>query len=265
MDLFDAYYLGTLIEYLRSMSYILPIVKTRKVTEELTVLDTFREVEKILEYAEIEGLIEDKVCYWKNRLGRDYRSNQTLKKKDAEEIRNDAKAMDELLCTEILNRPALELCYRGRLDSKELLRTSEGKRSALFNIKTWKELPKIAKSDFADSATCLLTGASTPAAMVCLRGMEAVIRKYYRTKIGDPKRKGLFDLIDELKKLPNANKSLLGYLDYIRAEKRNFAQHPNRIFTQEEAERVFMQIVNAVHDLYSTSDNLKSQSKSKSL
>ena len=58
LDLFDAYYLGTLIEYLANSRYIFPIVKTRKATEELTILDTFREIKKFLDYAEIEWFID---------------------------------------------------------------------------------------------------------------------------------------------------------------------------------------------------------------
>lgn len=45
------------------------------------------------------------------------------------------------------------------------------------------------------------------------------------------------------------NKQLILYMDYIRSEKRNIAQHPTRIFTQKEAERMFMEIVCATHDI----------------
>jgi len=251
LDLYLAYRLGTLVEYLGNSKYILPIVKTRKSTDFLPVLHAFREIRDLLPEFDIEDLIEDRVCYWINRLGRDYKSNQRLTRKDSEEISADGLLLADLFSTELINQVKLELVYNGCLNIEDLLQTSKGKRSVIFDSKIWKKLPKIAKSDFSQGAICLLAGAYTPAAMVCLRGMEEVIRDYYRIKIGEPRRKKLFDLIDELKKLPNANKQLLGYLDYIRAEKRNFAQHPNKIFTQKEAESIFTLIVNAVHDLYS--------------
>lgn len=249
-----AYYLGTLFESLKSTEYISLLVKTRKKTEELTLLDTFRQIEDALDYFEIEGLIEDKVLYWKNKLKREYKSDQYLKKKDSEELKKDVITLDEMLFSEFINRPILELNHKGLLNPKELLKTSEGKPSAVFDAKIWKRLPKIAKSDFSDSAKCLLTEAATPAAMVGLRGIEAIIRKYYSVRISDHKKKPLADLIKDLRALPETNKKLLGYLDYIRAEKRNLAQHPNKTFTQKEAERIFMEIVNAVHDIYSDID-----------
>ena len=96
----------------------------------------------------------------------------------------------------------------------------------------------------------MLAGAYTAAAMVCLRGMEEIIREYYTQQIGDPKRKGLFDLIEELRKLKTTNKNLLGYLNFIRSDKRNMAAHPNKIFNEEETERIFMHITAAIPDIY---------------
>ena len=58
-------------------------------------------------------------------------------------------------------------------------------------------------------------------------------------------------LIKEMRELPDANKKLLDYMDYLRSEKRNLAQHPNKTYSQGEAERVLMEIINAVHDIFS--------------
>ena len=43
---------------------------------------------------------------------------------------------------------------------------------------------------------------------------------------------------------------MLNNLDFLRSEKRNIAQHPEKIFSQKEAERIFMDIISAVHDIY---------------
>ena len=255
LDLYLAYRLGTLVEYLGNSKYVLPIVKTRKTTENLPILHAFREIRDLLAEFDIGDLIEDKVCYWINRLGRDYKSNQQITEDDSKEISSDGSSLADLFTNELLTQTTLELVYDGCLNIEDLLQTSKGKRSVIFDRKIWTKLPKIAKSDFSQGATCLLAGAYTPAAMVLLRGMEEIIRKYYRSQIGAPEKKSLFDLIDELKKIPKANTKLLGYLDFIRAEKRNFAAHPTKIFTQVEAERIFMHIVNAVHDIYSELDN----------
>ena len=147
-------------------------------------------------------------------------------------------------------RPFIEF-KKGALNQKALIFTSEGKPSNIFDKKVWKALPKIAQSDFSDAAKCLLVEASTPATMVALRGIEAVIRRYYAQKTKKAsEKKNLGSIIKELHKTPQANKKLLDYLDYIRSEKRNIAPHPDKVFTQREAERIFMEIVSATHDIY---------------
>jgi phage-related protein len=77
------------------------------------------------------------------------------------------------------------------------------------------------------------------------------VRDYYTNKTGkDSGKRSLGEILDELKSLPQINRKFLGYMDYIRSEKRNMAQHPTRVFGQREAERTLMEIVNAVHDIY---------------
>jgi hypothetical protein len=65
-----------------------------------------------------------------------------------------------------------------------------------------------------------------------------------------PERKNLGMIVQELHKVPQINRKLLDYLDYIRSEKRNIAQHPDKIFTKRESERIFTEIVSATHDIY---------------
>jgi hypothetical protein len=87
--------------------------------------------------------------------------------------------------------------------------------------------------------------------MVALRGMEAVIRKYYNLKTKKPAgRQNLGNIIDQLRIVKGINKRLIEHMDYIRSEKRNIAQHPNKIYSQREAERIFMEIVSATHDIF---------------
>ncbi len=258
MGLYEAYDLGACIESLKSAEYLSTVVKTRKKTEDLSLLETFRQIDIILKVLGIEGNISDKTIYWVNKLESEYKSDQELRKKDSEELSKDVEALDDMSFRELIDRPVLELSHKGALNPKALLKTSRGEHSAIFDKKIWTRLPDIAKSDFSDCAKCLLTEAPTPASMVGLRGIEAIIKQYYEIKIGNPKKMMLGQMIKELRDLPNANKKLLGYLDYLRSEKRNLAQHPNKLFTQKEAERIFMEIINAVHDIYCDIDNQKS-------
>jgi hypothetical protein len=187
---------------------------------------------------------------WIRKLDRTYKRGQKIKKQDGKGLSEEADRWQDLIYKELCARPCIEF-QKGALNQKALVLTSEGKPSRVFDKKVWKDLPEIAKSDFSDAAKCLLVEASTPATMVALRGMEAVVREYYTLKTKKaPQKKNLGTIINELHKMAEVNKKLLGYLDYIRSEKRNIAQHPDRIFTQREAERIFMEIVNATHDIY---------------
>ena len=108
----------------------------------------------------------------------------------------------------------------------------------------------LAKKDLNEAATCLLTQTWTAAVMVALRTVEDTIRAYYRTKVGkDPVNKGLKRLISKLEKLPDVPKLLLNYFDYIR-DVRNSADHPDKLFNQMEAHRLFHQAFGLIRTIY---------------
>lgn len=252
MDLYDTYVLGGDIEYFRNIKDLKEeIVKERKKTRSIPLLDILRRIWRDLIEYEINSAVQQIVFEWITKLERDYKAGQKLKEGDAKELSQEADRLDDLLGRELLNRPIIELTRKGCLNQKALLSTSRREPSPIFENKIWKKLPSIAQSDFSDAAKCLLVEASTPATMVALRGMEAVMREYYEFKKARKcGKKALGSIIKELRSLPDANAKLLGYIDYLRSEKRNFAQHPDRTFTQREAERIFMEIINAVHDIF---------------
>jgi len=216
-----------------------------------------------LGFLEICGIKDDDIVLnmreWMAKLERTYKKGQKISKKDGKELSQDADRWQALIDKELCARPCIEF-QKGALNQKALVDMSKGKPSSFFENDVWKELPKIAQSDFSDAAKCLLAGAATPATMVGLRGIEAVIREYYAAKTKkSTEKEDLFNIIKELEQMPQINKNLMGYIQYIRAEKRNIAQHPNRVFTQMEAERIFMEIVSATHDIYA--DILGSKSR----
>ena len=57
-------------------------------------------------------------------------------------------------------------------------------------------------------------------------------------------------MLDELLQRDDVNKTLVGHLNYIR-EKRNQAEHPEKIFDQSEAETTLLAVINATRDIYS--------------
>lgn len=212
--------------------------------------DMLRQLGDFLIVCDIEDeIISSEIEEWIKRLNRKYRAGQTISKKDGKELSDDSDRWDDSIYKALCGKPCIEF-QKGALNQRALILTSRGKPSVIFETKVWRTLPKIAQSDYADAAKCLLVGASTPATMVALRGMEAVIRRYYflktKKKAG---KKNLGNIIEELRKIPDINEQLIAYMDYIRSEKRNIAQHPTRVFNQKEAERIFMEIVSATHDV----------------
>lgn len=251
MDLYDAFFLGGDIEYIKNVKDLEEeIVKVRKKTKLLSLLSILRRISRDLIEYDINDQMQEIVSDWITKFEREYKAGQKIKEADAEELSEDGDKLEGMISRELYNRPIVELTRKGALSQRALLATSDGLPSAIFNKKIWEKLSSIAKSDFSDAAKCLLVEASTPATMVALRGLEAVIRDYYSFKKGQEcGKKALGVIIRELRSLPDANTKLLGYIDYLRSEKRNLAQHPDKTFTQREAERIFMEIINAVHDI----------------
>ena len=143
---------------------------------------------------------------------------------------------------ELNERIVIEAFTEGTLNFKKLL--SGG--GNFFPDDVWNSLSEISMSDLNDACLCLLTQSWTPAVMISLRASEDSIRNLYKNKTGkDVKKKGWNTIINELKEMKEINPSLLNYLDYIR-EIRNTAEHPDKIFDQLEAERLFHQVVDMI-------------------
>jgi len=176
------------------------------------------------------------------RFDESYEEKEPLNNEDAEMITEKVKLWEDRIENELIERIIIEVFTEGTLNSKKLLLGGK----SFFPGDVWKTLSDISKSDLNDACNCLLTKSWTPAVMISLRASEDSIRKFYVFKTeNDPQRKGWKNILDELSKIQDINKTLLGYLDYIR-QIRNTAEHPDEIFDQMEAERVFHQVVNMI-------------------
>jgi ribosomal protein S17E len=110
-------------------------------------------------------------------------------------------------------------------------------------------LDEVTRKDLIDALTCILHLLPTPAAMISLRVAENLVRKYYTKitgNIGTGKTWG--DILNELEQSKKVKPSILGYLHYLK-DKRNEAQHPDKRFTQEESERIFIHIKELLEEL----------------
>jgi len=119
----------------------------------------------------------------------------------------------------------------------------------IFTEKLLSDLDELTRNDLIDSFLCIFNLLPTPAAMICFRATESIIRKYY-TKVTSKSATGKSwsILLDELKQNQRTNQALIGYLDYLR-NKRNEAEHPDKRFTQEESERVLIHVKGLLEEL----------------
>lgn len=95
-----------------------------------------------------------------------------------------------------------------------------------------------------------LAGFNSPTAtsMVLLRAAEGIVRNYYRKLTGKNTKKDWDKLLDDLVDNYKLPKSLSGYLHYLR-KKRNEVMHPGKKFTQEESERILINVKNLLEEI----------------
>ena len=143
----------------------------------------------------------------------------------------------------------LEPAKMGLLNQEQLYNASLLHSNEFFS-NTWLSMSEIERNDFSESARCLLAQSWTAAAMIALRGLESILRKYYTYKTNNEvKRRSMYTLIEELQDIAEISQTLLGYLNYLRGM-RNTAEHPDRTFSQIGAETVFTQVAGAVREIY---------------
>jgi hypothetical protein len=137
----------------------------------------------------------------------------------------------------------------GILNPEQLYNASSKNTNEFFG-NVWWNMSEIEREDFSESARCLLAQSWTSAAMIALRGLESILRKYYTFKTQqEVGKKGMYTLIDELQQIQGISQTLMGYLNYLRGI-RNTAEHPDRTFDQIGAETVFAQVAGAVREIY---------------
>ena len=115
----------------------------------------------------------------------------------------------------------------------------------VFDKELILQLDNRTKSDLFDGFYAILNLIPTPAVMILYRVAESIVRQYYELVTdGKAGRKDWNDMLDELrdkKKYPDVSKAFLSHSDWMRLN-RNDAEHPDKRYTQEESERVLLDI-----------------------
>ena len=134
-----------------------------------------------------------------------------------------------------------------RLDSKKLLNNV----SALFPSRVFGSLHEVAQYDFQEAGKCILFERPTAAAFHLMRGTEMVLRQFYRAKTGkDSGDTPWGPIIAELKKTEDRQlKPLYDHLNNIRENFRNPTQHPDKIYSIDEAQDLFGVCIDVVDQM----------------
>ncbi len=238
MNLLEVFVLGEQIEGIREWCVRRNQVKGRNglrarldwVTNEIERLDFALETRQLHE--------------WLDRLGR-YRGRTRLTEKDALELVQVIHSWATLIGKDLYDRPVIEV----NIQTLRPVDIAAGPR-AFVQYVTWKHLSRLTKSGLSDATKCLAVGASTASAMACFRVAEDIVRRYFAVKTHSKPPNNWKELLGRLLKAPDVKASLLGHLDYLR-DRRNEAEHPDRLFTQEQAERIFITVIDLLHEIYS--------------
>lgn len=240
------YIAGLWVQRLKDAKIILPNVKGL-----LGGLDFLQE---FLAENRIDDVHLKELSQWKEKLDSKYEDDVKIDKDDANELVVSSQEWDAVIIKKLEEKHAMEIELQSGLNPNELLKLADKQPSEFVPEEVWKKLTDIEKSDFSDAARCLLLGTATPSVMVALRGAEASIRNYYECKTKEtPGKKTWRQLTNKLKNQAQAlgiEDTFIGYLDYIGEAKRNFAQHPNKVYSLREAVVVFMQVIGFIEDVY---------------
>jgi hypothetical protein len=238
MEFLDVFRLGVELESLYSST-----VSRHKVKGKGPLLTKLKRITQDIEHLDFP-IATTQLHDWIDRL-RKYRGARRLTENDSTELREVLRSWRVLLEKELFDRRIVEVRAKN-LKAEDLV---QGPKS-FVKPEIWKRLSRIAKTGLSDATRALSAGAYTASVMVCFRVTEDVVRRYYTFKTGKKTRGSWKQLIDHLGKIQMASPSMVGLLNYLR-NRRNEAEHPDRIFSQEEAERAFVAVVDLIHEIYS--------------
>lgn len=260
-SLADIYWLGNIIQYCRlearSVTYG---NKKVYVKGEASIIEVLEEINTTLKQYNLTPLVQKDIQRRIKGLGDAYilgngqaslqnmlnPNSIYLTSGDANELTNDIKHWREVIRSSLendFNKPSQIIT--ALIDKSRLL---SGINSFL-NEDILKQLSDNNKNDLNDAINCILLNLPTPAAMITFRASEDILRLYYEKKtLNSSAGKRWFEIINELLNTKGIKKPLVDYLNYIR-DKRNEAEHPDKVFTQRECEHAFMQVVNLITDV----------------
>ncbi|HDY7443190.1 TPA: HEPN domain-containing protein [Vibrio vulnificus] len=164
----------------------------------------------------------------------------------AKDINNIVLSADGALDAELQLKKVLVVTPK-RFNSDMLLETP----SSLLAKGSWVELPDIAQQDFSSATRCVAMGLSTAAAFHLMRCVEEMVKQLYFSFVKTNRMKspmwGPMVKKLETKNNPKPSVELIETLDMIRRNFRNPTQHPDKIYSEDEAQDLLNSSIVAIN------------------
>ena len=239
----DIFECGLSIRYLQACTGLLPQVKG-----EGFILQSLEEIKTLFsKLGDMESIqaIQVKIGYLNNK----YDEKGEIDKRDAFSLKEEVTIWRDRLIVLLRKKKVVDIRKDCILNLEMLMEGAE----SFFEEKSWENFPDIVRNDLEEGCFCILTSASTAAAVMLLRAIEGMLREYYLAKTGNEIEGENFmdwkEIIDELKELPDKNIGLIDLLNYLRLNLRNPASHPDKIFRKKESEMLFAMVVNTLEEM----------------
>ncbi|ASJ14271.1 hypothetical protein A3L10_03620 [Thermococcus radiotolerans] len=268
IDLIDAYTIGTWTEYIRlARPEDLVVLPSGEVSDQkgkgyilwtLYLIQDFlkrKGLEHIIQYSELDELIS----YLHQKYASELESTpRNIDENDLRALRRTVEIIITLLQQELSKRKTIEIeVHKGILDYENLLSTG---LQPLFSYPeiVVNHIPEIVSHDLLESFKALLFDLPTASVMISLRAVEAAIRDLYFKLTNEDVNEvdsyptwnyALSEIQKQLEYRKIRSKRLEGYLDFLR-EIRNSAEHPDKVFEINEAERIFVESIHAIEEVY---------------
>ncbi len=137
-----------------------------------------------------------------------------------------------------------------RLGTEKLLNHMED----LFAPNVFEQLSAVAQYDFREAGRCIAFERATAAAFHLMRGIESILRQYFKAIVQPEKTDFSWgEMVYEVKKArdPRTDRNTLKHLDHIRSAFRNPTQHPDKIYDVQEAQDLFFIAIDVTNRMVS--------------
>lgn len=268
ISLIDAYTIGAWTEYIRLARpedlVVLPSGEVRDQKGKGYILWTLYLIRDFLERKGLDHIIQyseldDLIPYLYEKYASERESTpRKIDENDLRALKRTVEIIITLLQQELSKRKTVEIeIHKGILDYENLLSTG---LQPLFSYPetVFNNMSEIVSHDLIEAFRALLFNLPTASVMISLRAVEAAIRDLY-FELADEEINGgdsyltwnyaLSEIQKQLGSHEIRSKRLEGYLDFLR-EIRNSAEHPDKVFEINEAERIFVESVHAIEEVY---------------